>query len=107
MWPGNSKVFPVVVDLPDARWLGVDASLSIEDNGVRAPGRLPEFVGYLDIFLRYSISVVVVWLLRMTQVSSSRIKISGDDVPSNTDHDQVSNSPFLDDSCIRTPTGPW
>ena len=63
MWAGDFKVFAVVVDFADSGWICVDSTFAIEDYSVTAPGGFPEFVGYLDVFFRYSIAVVVLCLL--------------------------------------------
>lgn len=77
---GHSVVFALVVDLPHARGLRVDTSFGIPDDGVVSPGRLPELVCYLDVFLGDCIAVIVFWLLRVAEVAGGRIEIAGDNL---------------------------
>lgn len=57
--PGHVEVFADVVDLTHAGWVGVDAALAVEGYGILAPGGLPEFVGYFDVFFGEEVAVVV------------------------------------------------
>lgn len=63
MWTGDVEVFALVVDFPHTAGIGVDSALTIEDNSIVSPGRLPQFVGYSHIFLGNGISVVMLVLL--------------------------------------------
>ena len=53
------KVLAVVVDLADARGLSVDSAFAITNDCILAPGGLPEFVCYLDVFFCYGVAVIV------------------------------------------------
>lgn len=63
MRAGDFEVFADVVNFADAGGFGVDAALAVEDDGVAAPGRFPEFVGYFDVFFGDGVAVVVLWQL--------------------------------------------
>lgn len=43
MWTGDVEVFALVVDFPHTAGIGVDSALTIEDNSIVSPGRLPQF----------------------------------------------------------------
>lgn len=96
VWAGHFEVLALVVDLADARGLGVYAALAVEHHGVGPPGGFPEFVGDFDVFLGDGVAVVVlgwvrtcsgsgcmytyVWLVGMPHVTGCRVEIAGDDL---------------------------
>lgn len=88
MWTWNVEIFAYMVDLSDARGIGVDASFDVSNYGVVAPGGFPEFIHYFEILVCNGITFVVLlvnvsasvrvirvesadlWLLGMTKVPS-------------------------------------
>src|SRR5262249_14288554 len=75
------EVLPVMDDGMDLGWIGVDAALTIPDDGVVLPAGFPQLVTDFDVFVDKIVALVMAETAGAPEASFGTLEIGGDDVP--------------------------